>query len=190
MQVESKKILNPEKWLNDHGDFLYNFALSRMFSREQAEDLIQETFLAAFKSVDKFQGQSSERTWLVSILKRKIVDYYRKKSRSKEQLSDADSPFIRDKFMYGRWKEEHEPQAWDFSDTNLTDNAEFIDILKKCISYLPDKWKSVFSLKHIEEAPNSEICEDLNISESNIWVILHRSRLQLRQCVEKLWYKN
>jgi len=190
MQEEKIKILNPEKWINDYGDFLYNYALSRMFSREEAEDLIQETFLAAFKSIDKFQGQSTERTWLVSILKRKIVDYYRKKGRSKEQLSDTDSPFIRDKFMYGRWKEGSEPHEWDISDSTISDNEEFIDIIKKCISALPDKWKSVFSLKHIEEAPNSEICDDLEISESNIWVILHRSRLQIRQCVEKLWFNN
>ena len=176
--------LNPEKWINEYGDYLYGFAMSRLSSKDLSEDILQETFLSAYKSRDSFKGKSNEKTWLVSILKRKIADHYRKKARSKEQSSTHDSPFIQDEFMHGQWKLERAPQQWESGDDWSKDEG-FIEIVKKCISFLPDKWKSVFSLKHVEEASNNEICEELEISESNIWTILHRSRLQLRECIEK-----
>ena len=177
--------LNPEQWINQHGDYLYSYAMSKLFSKDLSEDLLQETFLSAYQSKDKFKGNSNEKTWLVSILKRKIADHYRKKYRNKEELSNYDSPFIQDDFMHGRWKEEKAPIQWDVDDDWSKDES-FIKILKKCISSLPDKWKAIFSLKHLEQAPNSEICEELNVSDANIWTILHRSRLQLRECIERL----
>ncbi len=182
--------LNPELWVNNYGDYLYNYAISKLLSKDLAEDLLQETFLAAFKSKEKFKGKSSEKTWLISILKIKIADYYRKKYKNIEQEQNYDSPFIEDKFMHGRWKEESAPNEWNISNINLSDDNDFLAVLKKCISFLPDKWKAVFVLKHIDEANNNEICNELNVSESNIWTILHRSRLKLRQCIENLWYKN
>jgi len=177
--------LDPEKWVHQYGDYLYSFAMSKLFSQELAEDLLQETFLSAFQSKEKFKGNSNEKTWLTSILKRKIADFYRKKYKNKEELSNYDSPFIQDDFMHGRWKEEKAPLQWDIGDEWSKDES-FIKILKKCISNLPNKWKSIFSMKHIEEATNSEICEELNVSDSNIWTVLHRSRLQLRECIERL----
>ncbi len=185
MTHQKNTTLNPEQWVNQHGDYLYSYAMSKLFSQELSEDLLQETFLSAYQSKDKFKGNSNEKTWLVSILKRKIADYYRKKYKNKEELSNYDSPFIQDEFMHGQWKEEKAPMQWDVDDEWSKDES-FIKILKKCISHLPEKWKAIFSLKHIEQAPNSEICEELNVSESNIWTILHRSRLQLRECIERL----
>lgn len=182
--------LDPEKWVNGYGDFLFAYAITRLSSREIAEDIVQETFLSAFQAKDNFKGKSNEKTWLASILKRKIADYYRSKSRSKEQLSNYDSPFIQDSFMHGSWKEEKAPQLWTDNDDEWSQDEDFISILKGCISDLPDKWKAVFSLKHVEEANNAEICEELNVSESNIWTILHRSRLKVRECIERLWSAN
>ena len=185
MTNSTLNILKPEEWVNQYGDYLYSFAMSRLSSQELAEDLLQETFLSAFQSKDNFKGGSNERTWLISILKRKIADHYRKKSRTKEELSNYDSPFIQDDFMHGQWKEEKAPLQWDVEDEWLQDE-DFIKVLKKCISNLPSKWKSIFSMKHIEEVNNAEICEELNVSEANIWTILHRSRLQVRECIERL----
>ena len=190
MSVAENNIINPEKWVSEYGDYLYGYAMSKLFSKDLAEELLQETFLSAFQSKDNFKGKSNEKTWLVSILKRKIFDYYRKKSKSKEVLPNYESPFIEDSFMHGRWKQENAPLAWDIGDADLLQNEDFVGILKKCITYLPDKWKAVFTLKHLEEASNNEICEELEVSESNIWTILHRSRLKLRECIEKLWFKN
>lgn len=176
--------LNPEKWVNAYGDYLYSFAMSRLSSQALAEDLLQETFLSAYQARDSFKGKSNEKTWLVSILKRRIADYYRKKARSKEQSSTFDSPFVQEDFLNGTWKENRSPLQWDQSEDWAQDEA-FVQIMKKCISKLPDKWKSVFSMKHVEEAKNAEICEELDVTESNIWTILHRCRLQLRECIEK-----
>lgn len=190
MQNIETKIINPEKWISEYGDYLYGYAMSKLFSKELAEELLQETFLSAFQSKDNFKGNSNEKTWLISILKRKIFDYYRKKSKSKEILPNYDSPFIEEKFLNGSWKEDRQPQDWDFESVDLSSDEDFIFVLKKCISYLPDKWKAVFTLKHIEDISNNEICDELEVSESNIWTILHRARLKLRECIEKLWYKN
>ena len=182
--------ISPEKWINEYGDYLYGFAMSRLSSKELAEDLLQETFLAAFKGKENFKGKSNEKTWLTSILKRKIADHYRKKSRNKEQVSIFESPFIQDDFMYGQWKEGKAPQLWNNDEDEWSQDENFIKILRKCISNLPNKWRSIFSLKHIEEAKNADICKELNVSEANIWTILHRSRLKVRECIEKLWSAN
>ncbi len=189
MQNSEANILSPEKWVNKYGDYLYGYAMSKLFNKELAEDLLQETFLAAFKGKENFKGKSNEKTWLISILKRKIFDYYRKKAKNIEQTQNYDSPFIEDKFMHGQWKQERAPKQWDITDADLSSDEGFLNVLKKCISFLPDKWKSVFSLKHIEGVSTNEICDELDVSESNIWVILHRSRLKLRECIEKLWFK-
>lgn len=189
--ADESKILNPDLWIDNYGDYLYNYAYSKLFSVDLAEDLLQETFLSAFKSVDSFKGKSTEKTWLISILKRRIADYYRKKMKEKEdKVLDNNSPFITDKFRHGAWKEDHRPTDWGATDVDLSDSEDFIVTLKKCISLLPDKWKAVFSLKHVENASNNDIIDELGVSESNIWTILHRSRLQLRECIEKLWFKN
>lgn len=182
--------LNPEKWVNEHGDYLYNYAISRLFSKDLAEDILQETFLFAYQDREKFSGKSSERTWLIAILKRKIADYYRKKTSKKEQSIEFNSPFIQDDFMHGSWIDRRTPQNWNTDEDDLSKNENFINILKKCVSFLPDRWKAVFTLKHLEETPNDEITEMLQVSESNIWTILHRSRLHLRECIEKHWFKN
>ncbi len=187
-QKETEKILEPKLWIEKHGNYLYNFAMSRLSSKDLAEDLLQETFLAAYRNKDRFHGDSNERTWLTSILKRKIFDYYRRKFRSKEQLVEFDSPFIQDEFMHGRWKENRVPHPWDM-DEDWSSDEEVMKFVRLCISYLPEKWKAVFSLKHVEQADNKEIQKELQISESNIWVILHRSRLKLRECIEKLMNK-
>jgi len=179
------KLTNPENWVNNYGDYLYAYAMSKLFSKNLAEDLLQDTFLSAFQAKNKFKGNSNEKTWLTSILKRKIADHYRKRAKNKEQLSVDNSPFIKDKFMHGRWKEEKVPLQWDM-DGDWSKDESFIEVIKRCISFLPKKWHAVFALKHMEDSSTHEISDELDISESNIWVILHRSRLQLRECIEQL----
>ena len=185
MQKSKTHTLNPEKWVNEYGDYLYGYAMSRLSSKDLAQDLLQDTFLAAYKSKDSFKGKSNEKTWLVSILKRKIFDHYRKKSRNIESSMEFDSPFVQDKFMLGQWREERVPKPWEDND-DWSQDEEFIRILKRCIENLPEKWKSVFTLKHIEEIRNDEICKELEVTESNIWVIIHRSKLKLRECIQQL----
>ncbi len=188
--MESFK-LQPETWVGNYSDMLYNYAISRVFSSEIAEDLVQETFLSALKTYKNFRGESTEKTWLIAILKRKIVDHYRKKSRGKEQSVDfQDSgPFEKDGERKGHWIESRAPKSWSENLETLMENEEFIGVFKKCLAHLPAKWANCFSMKNIDDLEAETICKELGISSSNYWVILHRARLRLRECLEKTWMK-
>ena len=180
--------LDPSQWVSSHADYLFNYCLRRVYSREIAEDLLQETFLAAYKAKDTFKGNSSERTWLISILKRKIVDHYRQKAvRKEDPAENFELPFYQSGSKQGKWKPGQRPQNWKTEDRTL-EQEEFYHILEFCLSLLPEKWKSTFTLKIFEEISTDQVCKELNISKSNLWVILHRSRTKLRECLEKNWF--
>jgi RNA polymerase sigma-70 factor (TIGR02943 family) len=189
---EEKNIheLNPDGWVSEHGDYLFSFAISRISSSVQAEDLVQETMLSAYQARDKFRGGSSERTWLISILKRKIIDHYRKQSRNPESLTDDFStPLYKGGTKGGTWIEEHAPGSWDPHKLDDEDDQALMKVIQNCISLLSPKMAASFNMKTLDEISTEEICKELDISESNLWVLLHRSRLQLRECVENQWYK-
>lgn len=185
----------PEKWVELYGDYLFNYAISRVNDKDQAYDIVQDTFLAALKAQKNFEGRSTEKTWLISILKRKIIDLYRKNSRNKEhKLLDKNFnegrealPFEADGDNQGHWKNDKTPADWQISPDSAVENEELRDILKNCIGLLPDKWNSVFAMRVVEEMETEEVCKELDITASNLWVILHRAKHQLRECVEKNW---
>jgi RNA polymerase sigma-70 factor (ECF subfamily) len=182
--------LEPSRWVETYGDYLYSYAYYRVSSVEIAKDLVQETFLSALKSKDNFKGKSSEKTWLISILKRKIVDHYRKQSRVKEDSSeDKGSPFIKEGLKEGQWQGERVPLNWEQEGIDAMDRKEFYKILDYCMSLLPEKWASVFRLKIFEELSSPKICKEMGITSSNFWVIMHRARLRLRECFEHKWMK-
>lgn len=187
----SKKVtLNPEKWVDLHGDYLYNFAFSRVRSIELAEDLVQETFIAGLKAKNSFQGKSSEITWLISILKRKVIDHYRKSSTKKE-FTEAEftKPFQKDGAWEGHWILERAPKEWPDELDDPIHRDEFRAILEDCLTDLPDKWKAVFVLKVVEELNSDQVCKELDCTPSNLWVMLHRARLKLRECIDINWFK-
>lgn len=181
---------NPNNWVNLHGDYLYNYAYSRVQSKETAEDLVQETFISGLKSIKSFRGDSSELTWLVAILKRKVIDHYRKLSRKKETIaSQFSTPFQDNGDFEGQWILERTPKDWQIKHEDPMRQSEFIFILEMCIAALPEKWRSVFVLKVMEEIKSEEVCKEIGCSSSNLWVIIHRARLQLRECLEIRWLK-
>lgn len=181
---------NPNNWVNLHGDYLYNYAYSRVQSKETAEDLVQETFISGLKSIKSFRGESSELTWLVAILKRKVIDHYRKLSRKKETIaSQFSTPFQDNGDFEGQWILERTPKDWQIKHEDPMRQSEFIFILEMCIAALPEKWRSVFVLKVMEELKSEEVCKEIGCSSSNLWVIIHRARLQLRECIENRWLK-
>ncbi|TRX66144.1 sigma-70 family RNA polymerase sigma factor [Carboxylicivirga sp. M1479] len=185
-----KHYLNPNKWVDSYADYLYRYALSRVNSDELAEDLVQETFLSGIKGSSNFQGNSNERTWLTAILKRKIIDYYRKKSSVKEfSLDQTDERFGKQGMMNDHWLDNKAPKDWQLNAQDQIENDEFKAILQACIRHLPEKWASCFILRVMDEMKGEEVCKELNITSSNMWVMLHRARLQLRDCVEKSWFK-
>jgi RNA polymerase sigma-70 factor (ECF subfamily) len=185
MAIENK--LNPGEWVEKHGDYLYNFAYSRVFVKELAEDLVQETFLSALSALKSFEGRGKESTWLTSILKNKIIDHYRKNSRAPihQSIDEAyDSPFREDKPFKGHWEKDRIPRNWIPEGQKNLEKKDFEQALDNCLEKLPEHHAACFSLKVIEEMATKEICKELKISPSNLWVILHRARVQLRECLE------
>ncbi len=185
-----EQLTNPDSWVDAYADYLYRYALSRVSNTEIAEDLVQETFLAGIKNLDSFKGKSSEQTWLTAILKRKIIDHYRKKSSSKEVSFDMpDDRFGKYGSMNDHWMDSRAPKEWQLNSDEALENDELKAVLQACIQHLPEKWASCFILRIMEEMKGEEVCKELNISSSNMWVMLHRARLQLRDCLEKGWFK-
>jgi len=187
MSLEEKQQLNPEKWVGLYADYLFNYTIKRVDNHEVSKDLIQETFYAALKAVPSFKGLASERTWLVSILKRKIIDHYRKVNSAKGK-AEVRVNFHQSGEQEGDWIQERVPAKWpSFSDYNL-EQMELSDTLRMCIDNLPEKYAIVFKMKTIQEMETEDICKELDISSSNLWVIIHRARTQLRACMEQNWF--
>ena len=183
-------LLNPNLWVDAYADYLYRYAITRVNNSEVAEDLVQETFLAGIKGKESFLGNSNEKTWLTAILRRKIIDHYRKRSNNNQLIVDVpDERFGKYGTMNDHWLDEKAPQEWAIAADHEFENKEFNSILKACIDHLPDNWASCFILRIMEEMKSDEVCKELNISPSNLWVMLHRARLQLRDCLEKGWFK-
>ena len=187
MSLEIKHQLNPDKWVGLYADYLFNYTIKRVDNHEVSKDLIQETFYAALKAVPNFKGLASERTWLVSILKRKIIDYYRKINSVKGK-AEIRVNFHQTGEQEGDWIQERVPAKWSSaSDYNL-DQKELSFVLGACIDHLPEKYSMVFKMKTIQGMETEDICKELDISSSNLWVIVHRARTQLRACMEENWF--
>ncbi len=179
---------NPNNWLQQYGDLLFQYTLPRVNEKEIAEDLVQETFLAALKGLAGYKGEASEKNWLFSILKNKIVDHYRKKAAAKEisNMTDLQAP-DEDWFdAEGHWAENKLPQEWKTVE-NPGERKEIQKVINWCKDNLKELQKHVFTLKYLEDLESDEICKVLNISTSNYWVLVHRARLQMRDCVQKNW---
>ena len=187
--LNNKHTLDPNKWVDNYADYLYNYTIVRVNNSDLAKDLVQETFFAGLKSAKNFQGKASERTWLVSILKRKIIDYYRK-INSKKGQAEVRMSFYSDGENEGNWIEERVPQSWDNASEKVIENEELKFQIEECIEYLPEKYAMVFRLKTIQGFETEEICNELGITSSNLWVMIHRARTQLRKCMEDNWFNN
>lgn len=186
MKASSNK-LYPDKWIENYSDYLYNYTITRVNDYNTSKDIVQDTFFSALKSAKNFKGEATERTWLVSILKRKIIDYYRKVNSQKGK-AEVRINFYKDGQNEGNWIEERVPQSWENEAEKKIETNELGDALKKCIDKLPEKYAMVFRMKTIQGFETEEICKELEITSSNLWVIIHRARTQLRKCMEDNWF--
>lgn len=186
---------DPGVWLDQHGDYLFKYAVVRLRDDTAAEDCVQETFLAALKAYENFQGRGSERTWLVGILKHKIIDHFRRVTREApigedvEEGSDHAEFFDRNDQWSGHWHTEHAPSDWHATPEQLVERADFWMVFSDCLSPLPQRTASAFTFREVDGLTSEEICELLSISANNLWVMLHRARLHLRNCLEINWFK-
>ncbi|MGQ1891045.1 sigma-70 family RNA polymerase sigma factor [Thermophagus sp. OGC60D27] len=167
---------------------LYSWALHKVSDKELAKDLVQDTFLVAVEKLDGFKGDSSPKTWLFSILNNKIVDVYRKKVKQPVNMDPEvfSALFNAD----GGWQDNKHPNEWEVQEPQLLDDSEFQQVLKKCLDALPEKWNICVKLKYLSGKNGQEICQELGIAPTNFWQIVHRAKLQLRDCVENNWFKN
>ena len=180
--------LDPEQWVDRYGDLLYRIAMFRLRDPSVAEEVVQDTFLAAIANLDKFSGRGSQQNWLMSILQHKICDTMRRRARSKEtvgsrgmQEDSASALFDRQ----GRWKAGAIPVVEP--DTGV-ETRELWRVVHECLKLLAPNQADVFVLSVIEEMPAEQICRELDISLPNLWVRLHRARLGLAKCVGSKWF--
>ncbi len=180
--------LDPGNWVNNYSDQLYSYTLKRINNTEQAEDIVQDVFLSAWKSRETYNASASEKTWLFAICKNKLIDFYRKEGKRPGQVSinderDDDAFFIAD----GHFNNVFKPQEdWGMAIDKI-EQKEFYSVLSLCRSKLKKVQEQVFSMKYLDDIDADEICKLLDISSQNYWVLIHRAKVQLRVCLEKNW---
>ena len=179
---------NLTEWVNKYTDDMYSWAFYKVSNQEIARDLVQDTFLAAAEKISNFEGKSSPKTWLFSILNYKIIDYYRAKLKMPFNTdSDSLSMYFDEN---GEWRKDKKPADWDIEENNLLDDENFIEILKICLELLPSNWNACVKMKYLLGKSGAEICQQMDISKNNYWQIIHRAKLKLRECMESKWLKD
>lgn len=171
---------------------LVRFATLQLRDPSLAEDVVQDTLLAAEQGIGSFAERSSIKTWVYAILKRKIIDALRTRHRETpiSQVGGAsdDTGELNDLFdRRGFWATKHRPHRWSDPEESL-EQQQFWRIFELCLDVLPQRTAQVFSMREMLGLDTEEICKELSISTSNCWVILHRARMGLRQCLEEHWF--
>lgn len=179
--------LHPDNWVDQYADYLFNYAVARVSDAEIAKDLVQDTFVAGLKSAKNFKGDAAERTWLIAILKRKVIDYYRKINSNKGK-AEMRMSYSSQTDAEGNWLEEKVADPYSLLENDSLENEELGEAIQECISKLPKKQALVFTMKTIQGVSTEEICNELNINPSNLWVMIHRSRTALMECLNKNWF--
>jgi RNA polymerase sigma-70 factor (ECF subfamily) len=175
---------NIDELVRRHAEALYCYAIMRVGENDLAEDMVQETLLAALQSWENFAGDSSERTWLIGILRHKIQDFFRQ--HRDQELAD-DDPWRAEYFDKGRhWKDKM--VDWKANPEVLAENTEFWKVLHDCLKELSQIIAIAFVMREMEGMSSEQVCKHLEISQTNLWVRLHRARLQLRRCLELNWF--
>jgi len=183
----SSNAVNPEIWVAAYHDFLFKFALSRLRDSDLAEEKIQETFLAALQSRKNFRGLASEKTWLVSILKRKIYDHFRGISRDRQYNVTSSLACIRYDVYDSRRMHAVRSSIWFSDPSRAYEQKEFLKIMTYALSELPGRLAQVFVLREIIELSSREICELMDISACNLYVMMHRARKCMRHNLKLKW---
>lgn len=179
---------SPDTWLDEHGGALYKYALLHTRDEHKAEEAVQETLLAALQARERYGGGASVRTWLIGILKHKIMDMFRHDAREvalDEPDELAGEAALEDNFAPdGHWS----LRLADWGDPERAlEGSQFLAILQRCLEALPPRLARLFMLREVMEESTEIICKELAITPTNLWTMLHRGRLGLRQCLDRNW---
>lgn len=181
--------LDPSTWIERYGNELFRYAIQRLRNEEDAEDVVQDTFLTAWRTRNSYRGDLSERNWLYTILKSRMIDLIRRRATRQnvfvEQGEIEDDTFRED----GHWAQEAPSSAWTSDSLDVAERADFQEIFDRCLRQLPEQQRLIFVAREIDGLETEEICQLFNVSASNLWVILHRARLRLRECLKTHWFE-
>lgn len=186
--TDQEALPDPVSWVDRYGDLLFRFALTRVRDRAVAEDLVQDTLLAAIQRVATLTSIANERGWLIGILRHKLLDHFRRAARDKRlsddsiDLTDPDAAFDDE----GRWAAP--PREWESPEGSL-ERDEFWAAFGLCIDALPENLRTTFALRELEGVGSDGLVQTLGTSKSNVWVMLSRARQRLRDCLENHWFK-
>lgn len=185
-------VLGESDFLEDIRRQMLRFATMQLGDSHQAEDAVQEALIGALKNANSFGGRAALRTWIFAILKNKIADTLRQKQRlvnisSLQHDGDEDENVAVLFDSKGFWQPEERPIAWGNPEASLRE-GQFWIVFEACLEGLPPKQARVFMMREFIELDADEICAEVNLSTSNLHVLLHRSRLRLRECIENKWY--
>lgn len=183
----SSELERPEQWLQLHGSALYSYALIRLRDEHKAEEAVQETLLAALTARERFTGGASVRTWLIGILKHKIMDQFRRDAREQALPDEFDLPqhdeSLDEQFAPdGHWASRL--SDWGDPESTLEKN-QFWEILQRCLDVLPERLARLFILREVMEEDTESVCQELTITPTNLWTMLYRARMGLRQCLDR-----
>lgn len=182
--MTTNKTIDTGELIEEHSDYLLSFALTKLSDREVAKDLVQDTFVSALTKLHTFEERSKLRTWLTSILNRKIIDYWRK---AETRYTDPVSSFFSQDEKKGHWLDTKTGNATLETVLDKISESETIQELMDCLDTLPEKWRGIVGEKYLNEQNTEEICKDFDITPSNLWVIIHRAKLVLRDCLQHKW---
>ena len=186
--MSNNKTIDLNELVEQYTGDLYSWTFYKVSDAEIAKDLVQDTFLAAAEKINSFKGKSSPKTWLFAILKNKITDHYRKKINQSVNIDHEHlSKFFNED---GDWRKDKMPRNWQEEEPELLDDIDFQKLLEKCLEALPESWSTAVKLKYLLGKKGEEICQELEVSPTNYWQIIHRAKLQLRDCIEVNWIKD
>ncbi|HYC28217.1 MAG TPA: sigma-70 family RNA polymerase sigma factor [Chitinophagaceae bacterium] len=178
------------QWMTDHADVLYRYSLRCLNDEELCKDMVQETFLAAWRNMDTYRSEASVKNWLFVILKSKITDHFRK---SHTQLVDSIKQEHNDHTFFDEqdhWRKGVYPKQWSVDFSNQVETKEFYKVFQSCGKKLKELQNTVFVMKYVDGLDSEDICKELALSPSNYWVLIHRAKVQLRACLEKNWMRS
>ncbi len=191
-QADSR-LFHDNAYISDLREQMLKFAVLQLRDFAAAEDAVQDALIGAMKNADKFAGKAAFKSWVFAILKHKIIDGIRSKSRTVaitdlQPDSDAseDASFLFNESEH--WKAEHAPSKWRNPEQQMQ-NGQFWIVFEACLNKLPSAQARCFMMREFIGLDSTEICKELVLSTTNLHVQLHRARLSLQKCLDSNWLK-
>ncbi len=182
----SPEDLDPATWVDSHGDALFAYAMSRVRDRSIAEDLVQESFLIALDRLSTFEGRSTLRTWLIGILRNKILQYLQR-DNGRRPTGLLSSSLLDETFgRAGKWR--NDPKSWGQDPQKAAADADLLQVLRNCIAALPVRSAEALRAGEQGGLNGEQLGQLLGVAPNTVYVILYRARTALRQCLEKNGY--